>query len=45
MKDEQTVFLRLADSIAGFTRDYIEEQAYAQRLFALLRKKEIISEV
>ena len=45
MKDEQTVFLRLADSMAGFTRDYIEEQVYTQRLFAILRKKEIISEV
>jgi len=45
MKDEQTVFLRLADSMAGFARDYIENQPYAQRLFMLLKERKIISEV
>jgi len=41
MKDEQTAFLRLADSMAGFARDYIEDQSYTQRLFTLLREKSI----
>jgi hypothetical protein len=44
LKDEQSVFLRLADSMAGFARDYIENQPYAQKLFALLEGKKIISE-
>lgn len=44
MKDEQSVFLRLADCFAGFIRDYIEKQSYAQELFLRLRKKRIIFE-
>lgn len=44
MKDEQSVFLRLADCFAGFIRDYIEKQSYAQDLFSSLRKKGIIAE-
>jgi hypothetical protein len=33
MKDEQSVFLRLADSMAGFIRDSIEEKPYAKKVF------------
>ena len=44
MKDEQSVFLRLADCFAGFTRDYIENQAYAKGLFLRLKRREIIFE-
>lgn len=44
MKDEQSVFLRLADCFAGFIRDYIEKQPYAQDLFKKLIEKEIIIE-
>ncbi|MBI5122797.1 DUF3800 domain-containing protein [Candidatus Roizmanbacteria bacterium] len=45
MKDEQSVFLRLADCFAGFIRDYIEKQPYAQQLFKKLKEKEIVIEV
>ena len=44
MKDEQSVFLRLADCFAGFIRDYIEGQLYAQELFKKLKEKEIVTE-
>jgi|SRR5579872_4190209 len=44
MKDEQSVFLRLADCFAGFIRDYIEKQSYAEELFKRLRKRGIITE-
>lgn len=44
MKDEQSVFLRLADCFAGFIRDYIEKQLYAQELFKKLKEKEIVIE-
>ncbi len=45
MKDEQTAFLRLADALAGFIRDCIEDQPYTGRLFVLLKEKGIVSEV
>ena len=44
MKDEQSAFLRLADCMAGFLRDYIEKKLYADELFKLLRGKKIIIE-
>lgn len=44
MKDEQSVFLRLADCIAGFLRDYVEKQPYTKEIFALLKEKKIIVE-
>jgi len=44
MKDEQSVFLRLADCFAGFIRDYIEKQPYAQELFNKLKEKDIVIE-
>ncbi|HEX9059759.1 MAG TPA: DUF3800 domain-containing protein [Clostridia bacterium] len=45
LKDEQSVFLRLADTFAGFIRDYIEEQPYANELFKKLQAKGIVTEV
>lgn len=45
MKDEQSAFLRLADSIAGLLRDAIENQSYATNLIRLLKKREFIIEV
>ena len=45
MKDEQSAFLRLADALAGFVRDSIEDQPYTGRLFTLLKEKGIVSEV
>lgn len=44
MKDEQSVFLRLADSIAGFVRDYIEKKSYAEKFFKKFKKQEMIKE-
>ena len=44
MKDEQSAFLRLADCMAGFIRDYIEEKPYADELFKLLQGRKIIIE-
>jgi hypothetical protein len=44
MKDEQSVFLRLADSIAGFVRDYIEKKQYAEKFFKKFKKQEMIKE-
>jgi hypothetical protein len=44
MKDEQIVFLRLADCFAGFIRDYIEERTYTKELFEHLKRKGIIKE-
>jgi hypothetical protein len=44
MKDEQSAFLRLADGMAGFMRDYIEKKPYADELFKLLRGKKIAIE-
>lgn len=45
MKDEQDVVLRLADSIAGFLRDYLEKQSYAQPIFKKFKEKNILIEV
>ena len=39
MKDEQSAFLRLADCMAGFIRDYREKKPYADELFKVLRGK------
>lgn len=44
MKDEQSTFLRLADCMAGFMRDYIEKKPYADELFKVLRGKKIVIE-
>lgn len=44
MKDEQSVFLRLADSMAGFLRDAFEKQKYAIPLFSKFSKEGIIQE-
>ncbi|MBM3209165.1 DUF3800 domain-containing protein [Candidatus Shapirobacteria bacterium] len=45
MKDEQSVFIRLADAMAGFLRDYTERQKYAGLLAEKLKEAKIIAEV
>ena len=45
LKDEQSTFLRLADCFAGFIRDHIEGQDYTKKLFPLLERREIVSEI
>jgi len=42
MKDEQEILLRLADSMAGFLRDAIEGQKYAQKYLVLFKKMIVI---
>lgn len=43
VKDEQNVFLRLADSMAGFLRDATEGQNYSKKLFKHFQNKKIIT--
>lgn len=44
MRDEQNVFLRLADAIAGFLRDYVEKQTYTKFLFRKFKEQKMIVE-
>ncbi len=44
MKDEQSVFLRLADTMAGFLRDATEKQAYTKTFMKNLLEKNIVKE-
>ncbi len=44
MKDEQSVFLRLADAIAGFLRDCVEKQLYTKSILRKFEEQEIVSE-
>jgi hypothetical protein len=45
MKDEQSVFLRLADAMAGFLRDYTEGESYTVTFMKRLRTAEIVIEI
>ena len=45
MKDEQSVFLRLADSMAGLVRDYMEGDKYAKVLFNDLTNRGFLQEI
>jgi len=45
MKDEQSAFLRLADAMAGFVRDYLEGENYTQSFFEMLERRGMIREV
>jgi hypothetical protein len=45
MKDEQNIFLRLADALAGFIRDYLEGDKYAQVFFDDFVKSGLLQEV
>ena len=44
-KDESSSLLRLADSIAGFLRDYIEDKKYAQEIFRRFKLSNFIEEI
>lgn len=43
-KDEQGVFIRLADAIAGFLRDAIEKQIYTKKFIKEFIRKDIVKE-
>jgi hypothetical protein len=45
MKDEQSVFLRLADALAGFVRDYLEGDLYTKDFFLELVGKGFLEEI
>jgi hypothetical protein len=45
MKDESNSLIRLADAIAGFVRDIIEEKPYAQELDRALKLEGKITEI
>lgn len=45
MKDEQSVFLRLADAMAGFLRDVTEGKAYTKTFMKQLRADQIVTEI
>lgn len=44
MKDEQNVFLRLSDAMAGFLREVFEKEEYALTLVKSFKKEEIVVE-
>lgn len=44
MKDEQSVFLRLADAMAGFLRDIDEEKKYTKSFLKRLQTAQIVTE-
>lgn len=44
-KDEQNVFIRLADAMAGFLRDYTEKKNYTDLIVNKLKETKIIMEV
>lgn len=44
IKDEQNVFIRLADTMAGFLRDMTEKQAYTNVFIKELVKRNIVNE-
>lgn len=45
MKDEQDVFLRLADAMAGFLRDALEGQEYAEIFFKRFSSLQIVTKI
>ena len=44
IKDEQSVFIRLADAMAGLLRDMTEKQSYTNRFVKELVKRGVVSE-
>lgn len=45
LRDEQDVFLRLADSMAGFLRDAIEKQDYTKKIIIKFKKTGIVTQI
>ena len=44
MEDEQSIFLRLSDAMAGFLREVYEEEAYTQKFIKRFKKAGIVTE-
>lgn len=45
MKDEQSIFLRLSDAMAGFLREVYEGEEYTKQFIELFEKASIVTEV
>jgi hypothetical protein len=45
MEDERDPFIRLADALAGFVRDYIEGQPYATKIYNEFDGKRMLREI
>jgi len=45
LRDESDEFIRLADAVAGFVRDYLERQAYVGLLYQEGVQKGVLQEV
>lgn len=44
-RDQSEIFIRLADAIAGFVRDYLEKEKYAQVFYQKALQRKIIQEI
>lgn len=42
LRDESSAYIRLADALAGFFRDYEEEKPYTKELFQLFSKRNFV---
>jgi hypothetical protein len=45
LRDESSAYIRLADALAGFFRDYEEGESYTKGLFQLLSTKAFIKKL
>lgn len=45
MRDEQEILLRLADSMAGFLRDWVEGQKYTEKYMSIFLREQLVVEV
>jgi len=44
-RDQSEILIRLADAIAGFIRDYIEKEKYAQEFYQKAVQRKVIQEI
>lgn len=45
VRDQSEIFIRLADAIAGFVRDYLEKEKYAQGFYQKAIQRKVIQEI
>jgi len=45
IKEESDALIRLADALAGFVRDYLEGEPYAQELYWFLHAERVIKKL
>lgn len=44
-RDQSEIFIRLADAIAGFVRDYLEKEKYAQEFYQKAIQRRVIQDI